>query len=331
MAGTSCEPDRTADYSEDLRWRMVYQRIGVGRSYREIAESLNVDQSTVMRTVALFEETGDVQKRRYPSNDGTTKLTDLGKVILLEVVISKPGIYLREVREELKQTTGIDVNESTICRFLKDSGFTRQKMKLAAQQRSELLRSQYIIDMSVYQGHPEFFIFVDEMGSDRRDRMRKFAYNLKGRPPVVEKFLFRGEHVSAITAMTCDRILDCHTVIGGVTAENFDHFVADALLPNLQSFNGVNPCSVVVLDNARIHHSGDILSLAEGAGALVHFLPPYSPDFNPIEEAFSKVKSVLKDNEDAWADLDAETAVLAAFNCVTRDDCCAWFSHCGYK
>ena len=84
-------------------------------------------------------------------------------------------------------------------------------MKLAPQQRSELLRSQYIIDMSVYQGHPEFFIFVDEMGSDRRDRMRKFAYNLKGRPPVVEKFLFRGEHVSAFTAMTCDRILLSHS------------------------------------------------------------------------------------------------------------------------
>ena len=102
MAGASCEPDWTVDYSEDLRWRMVYQRIGVGRSYREIAESLNVDQSTVMTTVALFEETGDVQKRRYPPNAGTTKLTDLGKVILLEVVISKPGVYLKEVREELK-------------------------------------------------------------------------------------------------------------------------------------------------------------------------------------------------------------------------------------
>ena len=159
--------------------------------------------------------------------------------------------------------------------------------------------------------------------------MRKFAYNLKGRPPVVEKFLFRGEHVSAITAMTCDRILDCHTVIGGVTAENFDHFVADALLPNLQSFNGVNPCSVVVLDNARIHHSGDILSLAEGAGALVHFCLRIVQILIRLRKLL--VKSVLKDNEDAWANLDAETAVLAAFNCVTKDDCCAWFSHCGYK
>ena len=331
MACASCEPDRTAAYSEDLRWRMVYQRIGMSRTYKEIAKSLNVDQSTVQRTVALFEETGDMHKRKYPPNAGTAKLSDIGTLIVLEVVISKPGIYLREVREEVRQTTGIDINEGTICRFLKESGFTRQKMKLAAQQRSELLRSQYILDMSVYQGHPEFFIFVDEMGSDRRDRMRKIAYNLKGRPPVVEKFLIRGDHVSAITTMTCDRILDFHTVIGGVTTENFDHFVTDALLPYLQPFNGINPCSIVVLNNARIHHAGDVLSLAEGAGALVHFLPPYSPDFNPIEEVFSKVKSILKENEDAWSDWNVETAVSAAFNCVTSKDCHAWVAHCGYQ
>ena len=86
-----------------------------------------------------------------------------------------------------------------------------------------------------------------------------------------------------------------------------------------------------MLDNARIHHAGDVLSLAESAGALVHFLPPYSQDFNPIEEAFSKVKSVLKANENAWGDLDAEAAVSAAFNCVTSDDCRAWVTHCGYQ
>ena len=135
-------------------------RIGVGRSYKDIAESLNVGKSTVLRNVALFEETGDVHKRKCPPNAGTTKLTDLGKPIVLEVVISRPGIYLREVREELRQTTGTNVNESTICRFLKESGFTRQKMKLAAKQRSDLLRSQYSLDMSVYQGHSEFIIII---------------------------------------------------------------------------------------------------------------------------------------------------------------------------
>ena len=64
---------------------------------------------------------------------------------------------------------------------------------------------------------------------------------------------------------------------------------------------------------------------------MVYFLPPYRPDFNPIEEAFSKVKSVLIDNEDAWSDWDVETAVSAAFNCVTSEDCHAWVAHCGYQ
>ena len=86
-----------------------------------------MDKSTVLRTVALFEETGDVHKRKCPPNAGMTKLTDLGKLIVLKVVISRPCIKLKEVREELRQTTGTDVNESTICRFLKESGFTRQK------------------------------------------------------------------------------------------------------------------------------------------------------------------------------------------------------------
>ena len=68
----------------------------------------------------------------------------------------------------------------------------------------------------------------------------------------------------------------------------------------------------------------------QNTGALVQFLPPYSPDYNPIENAFAKVKSVLKAHEDTWEDLDVETAVIAALNTITPADCQAWVSHCGY-
>ena len=331
MAGSSCETGRTSAYSEDIRWRMVYQRICLRKSYRDIAECLNVDSSTVRRTVALFEESGSVEKCKYPPNTGTTKLTDIGKLFVLEIAIDNPGIYLREIKQKLMEETGIDVNESTICRVLKDCGFTRQKMVLAAQQQNELLRAQYVSDISVYNSHPEFFIFVDEMGSDKTDRMRTFAYSLKGNPSIVKKLLWRGEHASAIVGMSSSKIIDFHIVSGSVTAETFDHFVIDALLPHLQPFNGINPHSVIVLDNASIHHSSDALALTEKAGSVVQFLPPYSPDFNPIEEAFSKVKSVLKANEKAWSNLDTETAVAAALNCITGEDCRSWCSHCGYN
>ena len=72
------------------------------------------------------------------------------------------------------------------------------------------------------------------------------------------------------------------------------------------------------------------MNAVEEVGALVHFLPPYSPDFNPIEEMFSKVKTVLKsistemDNVD-----DIETLLLASFTSVTPEDCRGWISHSG--
>ena len=60
------------------------------------------------------------------------------------------------------------------------------------------------------------------------------------------------------------------------------------------------------------------------------FTSIHSPDYNPIELAFSKVKSLLKEHENEWKDFDVETAVIAALNTITSDDCVGWISHCGY-
>ena len=64
-------------------------------------------------------------------------------------------------------------------------------------------------------------------------------------------------------------------------------------------FDGHNPNSVVILDNPSIHHTDGVVQTLQSIGVLVHFLPPYSPDFNPIEVAFSKVKAYLKANDPA--------------------------------
>ena len=124
------------------------------------------------------------------------------------------------------------MQESTICKVLKACGLSREKMTLMANQRSELLRLQYILDMSIYQGCSNLFVFVDEMGCDRRDRYRSFAYGIKGKIPMKKWNLFRGEHVSAIVTITNEGVLNFNVVIGGVSAEH--HFVINALLPKLQ-------------------------------------------------------------------------------------------------
>ena len=122
-------------------------------------------------------------------------------------------------------------------------------MVTTALQRSNLLRCQYLIDMSIYQGHPELFVFVDETGADRRDSMRKFAYSMRGQPAVVSKLMVHGQRVSAIVGMSCDGILDFITSKSTNTSLSFFHYIEKALVPYLQPFNGVNARSVVVLDN----------------------------------------------------------------------------------
>jgi len=94
--------------------------------------------------------------------------------------------------------------------------------------------------------------------------------------------------------------------------------------------NGTNPKSIVIMDNCSIHHRSDVVGLLREVGVMVHFLPPYSPDYNPIEEAFSKVKTVLKCMESTLYSgvVDMETCIAASIASITPDDCQQYVHHC---
>ena len=86
----------------------------------------------------------------------------------------------------------------------------------------------------------------------------------------------------------------------------------------------------MVLDNyCSIHHVAEVVKLINDVGAHVLFLPPYSPDLNPIEELFSKVKTILRSAEDALGVADLETLLLHSFTSVIEEDCQAWIDHSG--
>ena len=129
-------------------------------------------------------------------------MTITDQLHLLELVIENPGMYLTEMKKEL-HTRGIDVDESTICRFLKEANFSRKKMRLVAIQQSEELRARYLAEVALYD--PNMLVFVDETGSNRKDAMRRFGYSLRGRHCIAKKLLVRGQRVSAITALSSER------------------------------------------------------------------------------------------------------------------------------
>jgi len=129
--------------------------------------------------------------------------------------------------------------------------------------------------------------------------------------------------------MSLASLLDVKTINGTSDGDVFYNFVHTHLLPHLMPFNGTNPHLVVILDNCSIHHVPEVAKSIQDVGALLTYLPPYSPDLNPIEELFSKVKKVMKSLELEMDQNDIETLLLASFASVTTEDCAGWIHHTG--
>ena len=326
---TSCEPTRSRAYDPDIRWRIIYQRYYLRFDYVKIATNLNIDQATVWRIVSRFDATGSVEKSSYPKGQShhLQKLTDIDKQLIIEVVLDQPGIYLHEIQQYLVRETGTVISVSSICNFLHKQGFSRQKMVRVAIQRSNQLRARFKDDMSIFT--PDMFVFIDETGSDRRDCLRKLGYSLRGRPATALKLFSRGQHISALAAMSTQGVLECSIVEGGVDGHSFKSFLEEKLSSKLYPYNGTNPHCILVMDNAAIHHVDGVSELLESLGVLVYYLPPYSPDLNPIEELFAKVKAALKANERIIHE-DLETLLLMSFLTVSSQDCQGWIRHAGY-
>ena len=117
---TSYEPERTIAYSEDLRWRMVWQIEVLQHCYDIIGSNLWVDRSTVIRTVALFHATGRVSKKiNIGKERAARELTTSAQLFVLNLVIQRPGIYVHEIQEELEASLMVTVSLSIVCWFCK--------------------------------------------------------------------------------------------------------------------------------------------------------------------------------------------------------------------
>src|SRR5947209_14422973 len=110
---------------------------------------------------------------------------------------------------------------------------------------------------------------------------------------------------------------------GAANAEIFELYIEQILAPSLQ------PGQIVIMDNLSIHKGNKVRQLIEARGCQVLFLPAYSPDLSPIEEAFSKVKAVLR-RIGARTREALQEALEYALTTISVSDASGWFSHCGY-
>ena len=171
-------------------------------------------------------------------------------------------------------------------------------MKLVALQRDEILRATFTSGVSIYTMQTCLFLWT-KLGLIEETCSEGIHTAGEENQLLHTSYLFEAmQRLSSIAMMSTMGVLDCKITAETVDGDIFYDFVQSYLLPHLMPFNGTNPHSVVVLDNAAIHHVDGIMSMVEQVGALVLFLPPYSPDFNPIEELFSKLKVTIKQYEE---------------------------------
>ena len=133
----------------------------------------------------------------------------------------------------------------------------------------------------------------------------------------------RGTVTTMLGALDCKGIRGMMTIEGATDTDVFEAFVEQVLVPKL------NPGDFVVLDNLGAHKPICVRERVEAAGAKLVFLPPYSPDFNPIELAWSKLKGLLR-TLGARTKADLDWAIGVAAGGITPSDARGWFKHCGF-
>lgn len=152
---------------------------------------------------------------------------------------------------------------------------------------------------------------------------------LRGRAPRGERLHMSAPHghwrtTTMISSVRLDGSTACMAIEGAMDAEVFRSYVREVLCPSLKEGD------MVVMDNLSVHKSEITIAMIEKVGASVHFLPAYSPDLNPIEKMWSKVKALLRTIEPR-SHPDLIEAIASALGRVTSQDALGYFSSCGYS
>jgi transposase len=308
--------------SMDLREK-VMKAIRGGMSRRQAAARFDIGPATAVRWAKRVEITGEVAPAKMGGDRRSQRIEAHADFILAQIK-DKPDMTIMELRDELRERHGLAVGYGTIWRFLARHGITRKKKTghAAEQDREDVAEAREEWFEGELDLDPEKLVFIDET-SVSTNMARRFGRAPRGERCRASVPFGHWETTTLIAALRVDRIDAPMMIDGALDGRSFLAYVEKVLAPTLCAGE------IVVLDNVSTHKIVGVREAIEAKGAKVLYLPPYSPDFNPIEKSFSKVKSVLQ--RIAARTVDAlEAAVAQALRSVTPSECANYFAASGY-
>jgi transposase len=201
------------------------------------------------------------------------------------------------------------------------TGLQPKKKTKYAQEQNPLKRLQW--QAGSYRLDPYKLVFIDESGMELT-MTRDYACAPVGQRAYSGVPGGRGERTNLLASLSLDGVTSSWLLSGAVDGLAFETYIERVLSPSLC------PGQIIILDNYSIHKGPRVRELIEAQDCKLLFLPPYSPDFSPIENAFSKLKAWLKRAATRTQEALSQ-AIREALEAITLKDIIGWFKHCGYS
>ena len=257
------------------------------------------------------------------------KITKAAGDSLIEYLNRQPWAQQKEMVWFLWEEWGIFVHQSTVSREIKKRRWSQKKSQRHGHRNDELRESWHASMLNVT---AEQLVFVVETAFNEMTGWRMRAYAPIGQPARYQGDIRRDHNWTVLPAYTVDSYLPCTSIREGwFNADGFFQWITDELLPYCTPYPGTR--SVIVMDNAAIHCNLRIEEAIRGHGCEVRYLPPYSPDSNPIELSFSVLKawfrthytSIRSEFEGTFGDLIRYAIDRSHCDCFAKE----YFRHSG--
>jgi transposase len=257
---------------------------------KTIAKNFNLSRRTISKIRRELEnETDGIIAPETPSNEIPRVIVNRPEdQVIKNIVIRRNDVTLKEIAEELALETGCIRSISCISKKLKSMQITRKRLTLVPVERNAMpkkeIRATYAMNVSVYS--TENMVFLDETGFNAHTT-RRYGYSLVGTKSYRVVPANRGQNLSCMCVISLNGLVAYDFKRGAYNSESFVEFIQNYLVDYFRA----NPRKVLIMDNCRFHHSRDVQRVCSDSGISVIFLPPYSPQLNPIEEFFSMIKA----------------------------------------
>jgi len=319
-------------YSDDMRWRIIVMIHVYGIDVKFLSEIFGPSPRSIQRWYKKFLKTGNVRdnkpvkrKSRWPPE----VLEDVQKYVK-----EHPTFYILELRDYLNSKfPGLsNTSDSTICRALNfDLQLTRKKLTKAAREAAPEEIQTFFDKLRPLYRYPEQLVFIDETSKDGRDAFRRYARSKRGTKAVVRLPFSRGKRVSVLAALDYTGFMAWKSTDGTFSRKKFHSAFSEKVVPFLNPWP--LPRSIVIMDNAKIHMFEELEDAVHQCGARLIYLPPYSPELNPIEVCFGQLKRWIQKHANLTFPLYPEMVLEVAMPACTKDveqGTLGLYGHCGY-